>query len=802
MHTLNPSVNSVNMSFPIINRWRRQASRGAVALACVFLGSSALAGSPRVSYMYPGGAQRGTEIAVTCAGQNLEDAKGFLFDEPGFTSELVSNEKNTFHAKIKVPADARLGEHTYRVITASGVADLRLFYVSPFPMVAEADSKVRPKPAQHIDLGTTVYGHTPEDATASYEVDLKKGQRLSVEVIGLRLHTEVVYDPRVTITKDGTIIADVDDTPFTRQDPVASILAPEDGKYVITVRDTTNSGQGPCSYLMNIGTFARPIAVYPAGGPAGQDLKVTLIGDAAGPVEQTVKLPDKATDEYRLYTTQDQPTPQPNILHVSNFPNILAAKPDNDPAHATVVTQEFPLALNGIIDAKDGYDYFKFKAKKDQTLDFTVFARRLNSPLDSVLDIYNEKGGRLATNDDSGGPDSYLRWKAPADGEYLVSVHDQLNRGGPNFVYRLEVTGVQPALTAWLPAITINQNQDRRQIAVPKGNRYAYLVRVKRADVAGDVQLQPEGLPEGVTAAVPTVDKSVDTVPVVFEAATDATETARAFEMVPKLAEPPKDVTVTAGVEHDVEIVENGNQRPYYTVREHSLPVAVTEDIPVKISLVQPKVPLLQSGAMNLKVVAERKNDFKGPINVTLLYSPTGIGNGGLQQIKENENEGTVTISANANAPLQKWKICVVGNADFGKGPVWFSTQLVDLEVGAPFVGGKLVRTFVDQGDSTNMTVKLEQKAAFEGKAKIQLLGLPSGATADEVEITKDDTEAKFTIKADKTTAVAQHRQIFCHFSLIKDGDEMNSRFAEGGVLRVDKASSSKDVAQTDPAKK
>jgi hypothetical protein len=791
------------MLLPILEKSLRRVGRSAVLLTCTFLGAAAWAGSPRVSFTYPAGAQRGGEMEVTCSGSNLEDVKSFLFDEPGFESQILTTDKGKFTAKIKVAPDVRLGEHTFRVVTASGVADLRLFYVSPFPMVAEAESKVRPKPAQHVELGTTVYGHTPDDAQVSYEVDLKKGQRLSVEVIGLRLHTGSVYDPKLTITKDGTIVADVDDTAFTRQDPVASILAPDEGKYVITVKDATNSGPGPCHYLMNIGTFARPLAVYPAGGPAGENLKVKLLGDASGPIEQTVKLPDQANDRYPLLVNLDQPTPQPNYMHVSNFPNVLEAKPNNDTAHATEVTQAFPAALNGIVETKGDVSYFKFKAKKDEQYDFTVFARRLNSPLDSVLDIYNDKGSRLGTNDDSGGPDSYLRWKAPADGQYFVSVHDQLNRGGPTFIFRLEVTPVQPKLTAWLPEMTINQNQDRRAVSVPKGNRYATLVRIKRADLAGEVKIASEALPAGVTTSAPTFDKSVDTIPMVFEATADAAMTAKAFEFKPELTEPPKDAKPTEEVEHMVDIVENGNQRPYYIVREHSLPIAVTEEIPVKISLVQPKVPLLQTGSMNLKVVAERKGDFKGAITIALLYSPPGFGNAGLQQIKENENEGFVTISANANAPLQKWKVCVVGSADFGKGPIWFSTQLVEIEVAPPLMGGQIVRTFVDQGDTTTMTVKLDPKAEFEGKAKLQLLGLPPSTTADDVEITKDDKEAKFTVKADKVAPAGQHKQLFCQVTAVKDGEPMVSTFGNGGILRVDKATVAKaDVPQNEITKK
>jgi len=292
----------------------------------------------------------------------------------------------------------------------------------------------------------------------------------------------------------------------------------------------------------------------------------------------------------------------------------------------------------------------------------------------------------------------------------------------------------------------------------------------------------------------------VDTIPMVFEATADAATAAKAFEFNPTLTEPPKDVKMTNGVEHIVDIVENGNQRPYYVTREHSLPIAVTEEIPVKISLAQPKVPLLQTGSMNLKVTAERKNDFKGPITIALLYAPPGIGNAGLAQIKEGENEGNVVISANGNAPMQKWKVCVVGSADFGKGPVWFSTQLVEVEVGAPLVAGQLVRTFVDQGDTTTMTVKLDQKTEFEGKAKVQLLGLPPNTTAEEVEITKDDKEAKFTIKADKSAPAGQHKQLFCQFTLVKDGEPMTSTFATGGILRVDKATVAKNDAAPAPA--
>jgi len=770
-------------------------------IASAALGASAFAGSPRVTFTYPAGGQRGAEIEIACQGSNLEDAKAMMFDSPGFEATPVKAEKGKVTMKVKVAPDAQLGEHRFRVVTASGLSDVRLFYVTPFPMVPEAEeNKDAPDKPQAVALGTTIYGRTKEDDRDVYEIEAKKGQRISAEVIGARLQTQNIYDASLAVTKaDGTPVAEADDSAFSRQDPVLSVIAPEDGKYFVTIKDSTNSGPGECHYLLSIGSFPRPLAVYPPGGPAGEELKVKLIGDAGGVAEQTVKLPADADPRFEFFPQAEQSAPQPNILRVSKFPNVLEVEPNNDINTSTATNLEPPFAANGIIETKDDTDCFKFKAKKDASYDIAVFARRLRSPLDSVMNVYDLKGANLGGNDDSGGIDSYLRWKAPADGEFHVVVRDQLGRGGPTFTYRIEITPVQPIVTTWLPEMVINSNQERRAIVVAKGNRYASLVRVKRQDVGGPIELEPAGLPAGVTASLPLIDKSVDTIPAVFEAAPDATVTAQTFDLRAKLPELPKDAPpVPSAIEHNVDVAENGNQRSFYSITENHLPIVVAEEAPVKIRVEQPKVPILQTGAMNLKVIAERQGDFKGPIELALLYSPPGVASAGTFKIEEGKNEADVPISAKGDAPLQKWKVCVVGSAATGNGPVWISTQLIDVEVAAPFVGGKIVRTFVDQGDQTTVTVKLEQKQPFEGTAKVQLLGLPPNTTADEQQLTKDTEEVKFTVKADKTAPAGQHKQLFCQFTLVKDGEPMTSTFGNGGILRIDKAS----VAKAEEPKK
>ena len=40
-----------------------------------------------------------------------------------------------------------------------------------------------------------------------------------------------------------------------------------------------------------------------------------------------------------------------------------------------------------------------------------------------MLTIHKADGGQIARNDDSGGPDSYISWKVPADGEHHIDKH-------------------------------------------------------------------------------------------------------------------------------------------------------------------------------------------------------------------------------------------------------------------------------------------------------------------------------------------------------------------------------------------
>ncbi len=734
--------------------------------------------------MTPRGGQRGTELDLLLDGPRLSDAQEILFYSPGIAVtkiDVVKPEQLKVH--VQIAREAAIGEHQLRVRTATGISELRTFYVGPFPIVDSKKPNTDFAQPQKIDLNVTVAGVIENEQVNYFAVEAKKGQRITAEVHGMRLGG-ARFDPYVAILDMKRFeLAVSDDTALAMQDPIASILAPADGTYIIQIRETSYGGGGDNHYLLHVGGYPRPLTVYPLGGRCGEDLAVQFLADVGGPIAQTIKLPAAPTPSIELLPEQNGLTaPSPNFIRASPFPNVLEVEPNNDVATATRYDGDLPVAFNGIISQPSDIDFFRFKAKKDQALDIHVIARQLRSPLDSVLTLYNAQGGGMASNDDSGGPDSYIRFSPPADGEYVISVTDHLHQGGPDYTYRIELTPVKPALTLSIPEVNVN-SQERQTIVVPRGNRFATLIRGTRTDFGGELALSSPDLPQGVKMLGENMAGNLDVVPVVFEAAADAPVAGKLCDLSAKPIDPKIDVE--GHFNQHVDLIVVNNNQVLYASRTNKLAVAVAKEAPFKLHIVQPKVPLVQGGEMKLKVVAERAPDFKAPISVRMLFNPPGVNAVPSVDMPADKSEIDYPLSAQDDAQIHKWKICVLGMADSG-GPLWVSSELEELEVAAPFVGVKLEMAAAERGKPAQLSCAVEQKTKFDGAAIIKLLGLPPSTTAADQQITAADKRVTFTVMTDDKSPLGQQQTLFCQVIVMQNGEPIVHNLARGSVLRID----------------
>lgn len=756
-----------------------------ICVFCVICGGLSAA-SPSLGGIQPRGAQRGTEAVLTFQGGRLSDAQEVLVYYPGISvkkTEVVND--GTLKVTVAIAPDCRLGEHAFRVRTATGVSDLRTFWVGALPAVEEVEPNSEFDKPQPIPLNVTVHGVVQNEDVDYFVVECKKGQRLSVEIEAMRLGV-TFFDPYVAILDSKRFeLATGDDSPLTGQDGGCSVVIPADGKYIVQVRESAYGGNGACQYRLHIGNFPRPTAVVPAGGKPDEELEVTFLGDPSGPIKQKVKLPANGGGEpFRLHChTPEGIHPAGFPFRIVNVPNTVASGTNVNVATATAGPA--PGAFNGVVAKPGEASYFKFTAKKGDTYDVHCYARRLGSPLDPVLYLGNATGNAIVGNDDAIGPDSYFRTTIPADGEYTLWVHDHLKKGGPDYFFRIEVTPVQARVETTIPKVDGNNpsNQERQTIAVPKGGRAASLVIANRADFGGPLAMGFEKLPAGVTLTAETMEPGLNVVPVVFEAKPDAPTAGNLSAITATHTDPKAPVPSKTTFDAAFSINQPG-QTVYSRHMFDRTAVTVTETAPYSIEVIEPKVPLVQNGAFNLRVVAKRAEGFKGAITVFPLWTPPGMGIQGSAVIPEGQTETLLPMNAAPNAAARKWKTAVTAVADAGKGPVWTSSQLFALEVAAPFVNLTMERPAVEQGKDTQLFCKVAVATPFEGKAKVALIGLPAKTTTQVIEITKDTKEFSFPIVADKTSPAGQHN-VFAQV-VIDRGGEFITGNTGGTQLRID----------------
>ena len=172
-----------------------------------------------------------------------------------------------------------------------------------------------------------------------------------------------------------------------------------------------------------------------------------------------------------------------------------------------------PIIVNGRIDHPGDRDVFRFEGEAGQQIVAEVYARRLGSPVDSVLKLTDAAGKQLAFNDDHDDPscgllthqaDSWLTAKLPAAGTYYLHLYDAQNQGGPEYAYRLRISPPRPDFDLRIVPSSVN---------VRAGGTTAITVHaLRREGFDGPIQLALKDAPFGFRLSGATVPAGQDKV--------------------------------------------------------------------------------------------------------------------------------------------------------------------------------------------------------------------------------------------------------------------------------------------------
>lgn len=543
--------------------------------------------------------------------------------------------------------------------------------------------------------------------------------------------------------------------------------------------------------------------VAPLGMQRGTNLEITLTGtNLAQPTGLLTSFPAKVTiptdnkngqDNAKLRVKLDVPADAPLGYHsirlattrgisnlrlfcIDDLPQVT--EDDKNRSKATAQAVPVPGVVVGRADAEQS-DYFKITAQAGQRLSFDLLGRRLGSAFDPQISVYHAKTSReLAHDNDAPGAqtDPRLTYTFKEAGEYLVEVKDVLNRGGPDYFYRLRV-GDFPVATVPVPLAAKRGTKVSVQFAGPQVENVPPVEVVVPADPAVDtLWVAPRG-PNGlhgwpVALAVTDLDELTEQEPnqepgkaqplplpgavtgrfqksddtdvykftakkgqkLVIEGHTLELYSPTLLYLVLKNAKgaeaaksnpqavPPADqrIEYTAGEDGEYLLeVQHLNYvgGPNEVYRVTVLPARPDFDLALGLD----RFDLAPGSFVPLNLLATRRG-YNGPIEVTAQGHP---GLSGATTIKDGQASATLILSAKPDVPAGPYVLRLAGKATIEGKPV---TEYVSVRPAVSQTLGNL--PFPPRHLNTQVALAVREKAPFALLAKFEPAEIAPGTAA------------------------------------------------------------------------
>ncbi len=439
-----------------------------------------------IGYIYPTGGAQGSSVIVEFGGQKIADAKSVLVSGNGIKAEILpplpppvvegakgkKGKKNQNKKKKKIITDednmqiadrlrvrftiekgAELGLRDIKVVGARGTISNRLFFeVSQFPNSVEKEPNGTLAEATPIvTLPTVINGQVERGGRDWYRFSAKKGQTIVAAVKAQELVPFLAdavpgwFQPVLAMfDAKGREVAFSDDYKL-KPDPTIVYKVEEDGYYYLEIKDCIFRGREDFVYRISLGEIPHVSAHFPLGAKAGEPFSLYLMGVNLKQKKRNVTAPKTVgRRDISLKGLEDLSTNKFNI-EISDDEEIVHFEDAGD-TRAKAVTLKRGQVYNERITHDYDEDWIRLNLKEGENLKFDLLARRLGSPLDAELRLYDSRGKEIAKSDDvedereglvTHHADSQLIYKVKDSGTYFLRITDVQNKFGENFCYRL-----------------------------------------------------------------------------------------------------------------------------------------------------------------------------------------------------------------------------------------------------------------------------------------------------------------------------------------------------------------------------
>lgn len=682
---------------------------------------------PVVSQLSPTLIPRGQPSVIQLTGSDLENVTEVTASRKDVSAKAgpaTSDGKRQVTltvADTAAPGPVELTLHS----PAGKSAPLKLM-VTRFASTLESDLKSESMGTRELPWASTIGGGLSQAGeTDRYAIALNQGQDVAVQ-----LHTSPLgskLEPVLTLSDaQGKVIA---------QSALGHLGAksPGAGRYVLTLHDRDYRGGAEFQYHLDFGPIPVVTTVFPLGVPTGRTTPIHVQGVHLPGGDQGLTVPLTVPKETPAGTSLPVAIPELKETPLGKLTVVAGEFPAQIATPSGTEVRHVPVTVDGILALPGEEQTIRFPAKKGVRLVLETEARRLGSPVDSLIEILDTAGKPV--------PRATLRCTSKS--AVTFRDHDDAN---PNI--RLDVwnelavddylyVGTELIRIKTLPS---HPDADCKFYQVG-GRRWGYLDTTP-AHLAKDstmfrVEVHPPGaeFPPNGMPVFQIVYRNDDGGPgygkdsrILFDPPADGIYQVRV-----------RDARGAHGSDHAYRLTIR-EPRPHFTL-------AVTPGAPA----------IWQGGSLPVTITADRKDGFDGPIAVQFEDLPPGI-TAPSTFIEAEQNDAVVALTASPGAQLPETiSARIIATASNGDTPLRQEIPLAGLKLqdGAELmVETSADRLVLHPGQEARIRVRITRQNGLTGRVPLDVQGLPHGVIVlnlglNGILINPNETEREIVIRAE-----------------------------------------------------
>lgn len=719
----------------------------AVLSIIVPLGFSAqtLVAAPTINSVSVPGIQAGTTVQITLAGADLAPAPKLIASFPIASQKSVAGSDNGKAIIELTTTEIEPGIHWIRIASDKGISNALSLGVDNLPQL--------PFSGTVDSLPVALSGDLSGGNILRTSFTAKADEPIVVDVEGRRIGSNIRPVLRL-LDAAGVQIGFSAPQPELHGDARITTTIPTDGIYTLEMHDILYKGPGPGRFRIKIGNLSFADLAFPIGVQTGQ---ATSVRYSRSNIDSIIDV-NAASDiigSLPLPKTGHATGSRPRLIFSHHAEYIETDQAADVPAA--------PVGINGRLSKKGETDSFKVITKPGSKLRLDVIARRAGSPVDGVLIVRAANGAEIGRNDDRPGlSDPGVDVTVPGDSPFItVSLNDLLRRGGEDFIYRIEIQDISQ------PQFSVSLSQDRLQI--PAGSTQTVVVDITRQGYNGEINLEFEGLPDGIAVANNQVLPG-RTRGLVSITAAEGTMIAGVGRVI---------ATATDENVGTRKVAVIGGDSPHYRVLpelRQSLGLARTASAPIGVAFADEITDLQSSRGKFLPVTVniQRNEGIAGNIRLRLVSNQTMP----RKKVKQNNKDvevddtdralrlsedptlgaevtnQTVNIWVPHDLGLMAWRGALIAellSADNKNVVATVSTAQLTITpldaIGLTLTTDANIIARAGEGETGHFAGTLTRAAGFDKPVIVTLAGLPEGYAAPSIEVAPNQTEFKLEVR-------------------------------------------------------